>query len=208
MASQDGRYRPRKEPRQRRSRQTRDRILTAAARVFSRHGYAAGTTGRIATAARISIGTLYQHFPNKDAVLLELSRRHLDAATAAAREFLAAGGTVADWLPGLIERVVAAHAADPKLHKVLFDEAPRTPELLRRLRRAEDEVAADVAELLRRDPGVHLTDVDTAAQVVVATVESLTHHFTARDPDGFDPVVLRDNVLRLLSAYLLANSPE
>ena len=51
--------------------------MQAAAQVFARHGYAAGTTNRIADRAGVSIGTLYQYFPNKDAILIALIERHI-----------------------------------------------------------------------------------------------------------------------------------
>lgn len=85
MTSDPRRLQPRKRPRQVRAELTRQRILTAAAHVFADHGYAAGTTNRIAERARISIGSLYQYYPNKDAILVELVTRHLDAGMAAAR---------------------------------------------------------------------------------------------------------------------------
>src|SRR5271154_4777544 len=83
---------PRKLPRQQRSEATVESILEAAAQVFERHGYAAGTTNRIAERAGVSIGTLYQYFPNKDAILIALARRHLAEGTAALQPYLEAMG--------------------------------------------------------------------------------------------------------------------
>src|SRR3954462_6141325 len=78
MPPADRRLQPRRKPRQVRAELTRQRTLTAAAHVFAEHGYAAGTTNRIAERGRISIGSLYQYFPNKDAILAALLVRHLD----------------------------------------------------------------------------------------------------------------------------------
>src|SRR5271154_4150665 len=86
------RLQPRKLPRQPRSEATVDAILLAAAQVFERHGYAAGTTNRIAERAGVSIGTLYQYFPNKDAILVALARDHLAEGTAALQPSLEALG--------------------------------------------------------------------------------------------------------------------
>lgn len=81
MPSADRRLEPRRKPRQVRAELTRERILTAAAHVFAERGYAGGTTNRIAERARISIGSLYQYFPNKDAILAELLIQHIDRGT-------------------------------------------------------------------------------------------------------------------------------
>ena len=147
------RLRPRKTPVQPRARETRDRILGAAARVFSRHGYAAGTTNRIAAEAGLSIGSLYQYFPNKDAILVALVRQHVvEGAAAVGDAAVAAGRLAPDDLAGRVALVVDAfvdvHARDPALHQVLFEEAPRPPELLAELRALEDEAVAVAADVL------------------------------------------------------------
>src|SRR5271165_1676775 len=93
---------PRKLPSQPRSEETVEAILQAAAQVFERHGYAAGTTNRIAERAGVSIGTVYQYFPNKDAILVALALQHLAEGTAALQphlEALGAGATFDDVLP-------------------------------------------------------------------------------------------------------------
>jgi AcrR family transcriptional regulator len=63
---------PRKRPRQARSARLVADILEAAARVLVRHGAHRFTTGRVAEAAGISVGSLYQYFPNKEAILFRL----------------------------------------------------------------------------------------------------------------------------------------
>src|SRR5512138_188963 len=69
---------PRKQPVQQRSRATVESILTAASQVFAEQGYAAGTTNRIAERAGVSIGTLYQYFPNKETLAVRLLERHVE----------------------------------------------------------------------------------------------------------------------------------
>ena len=80
---------PRKRPSQARSKATVEAILVAAAQVFRRQGYAGATTDRIAERAGVSVGSLYQYFPNKDAILVALTERHVDAGFALVRELLA-----------------------------------------------------------------------------------------------------------------------
>ncbi len=54
-----------------------DELLAAAAQIFEAHGYASGTTNRIAKRAGVSIGTLYQYFPSKEAIAVALLERHI-----------------------------------------------------------------------------------------------------------------------------------
>lgn len=68
---------PRKKPRQLRSNVTVDAILESATRIFQRDGFARATTNRIAEYAGVSIGSLYQYFPNKVSLLQTLHERRM-----------------------------------------------------------------------------------------------------------------------------------
>ncbi|WP_168221281.1 TetR/AcrR family transcriptional regulator [Actinomadura sp. WMMA1423] len=69
---------PRRTPAQDRSRRTVERILEAATRVLSERGYDGASTNRIARAAGVSNGSLYQYFPNKDAIVIAVLDRFAD----------------------------------------------------------------------------------------------------------------------------------
>lgn len=73
----------RKKPRQARAEATIEAIVEAAAQVLQREGEEALSTAKIAERAGVSIGSLYQYFPNKEAVLLALIRRERDQIGAA-----------------------------------------------------------------------------------------------------------------------------
>ncbi|MGN9837105.1 TetR/AcrR family transcriptional regulator [Nonomuraea sp. H19] len=194
-------YRPRKTPRQQRAWQTRRRIEEAAARVFAQHGYASGTTDRIAEEAGLSIGSLYQYFPNKDAILVVLVRAHLEQMTQTVTAILAEPRPLADWLPELTRALVRIHADDPRLHRVLFEQAPRPPELLSRFHQAENEAAAAVEWLLRADPDLTLTEPGRQARFVVATIESLIHRFIGNLP-YLDAAELEREIVTMVTRYL------
>ena len=81
---------PRKTPRQRRSTATVDAIVEAAARVFAEGGYGRANTNRIAETAGVSIGSLYEYFPNKDAILVAVAERHLAGMMADVEHLLVA----------------------------------------------------------------------------------------------------------------------
>lgn len=89
MTSQDTPIKPRKAPRQARSRATCDAILQAAAHILERQGSDTLTTNLVAEVAGVSIGSLYQYYPTKEAILAELIRAmrqqmHDDMSAAAA----------------------------------------------------------------------------------------------------------------------------
>jgi AcrR family transcriptional regulator len=204
------RLQPRKDPVQQRAHDTRARILDAAARIFAEHGYAAGTTNRIAAAADLSIGSLYQYFPNKDAILVELVRAHIADSTTQLSALLDAGlpDGIEHRLRAAVELTIALHAHDHRLHQVLFEEAPWPPDVLDDLRAREEEIVSVVAALLADDPQVTVADPVLAARLAVATIESLVHRLIAHDPPVVDPATLADELVALLVGYLTAPAPS
>ena len=194
---------PRKHPKQRRAAETRERILDAAARVFAEWGYSQGTTNRIADEATVSIGTLYQYFPNKDSILVELVRRHVAAGAVLVAAHLAdVPDRFEDRARALVDAVVANHADAPRLHQVLFEEAPRPPELLAELHELERAVVAAVVDMLGGEDDLDVPDLELAAWLTVATVESLTHRYVSSYPGKLDLERFAAEVTRMVVAYL------
>ncbi|MEO3827735.1 TetR/AcrR family transcriptional regulator [Actinomadura sp. B10D3] len=202
MPSADRRLQPRRTPRQVRAELTRERILTAAAHVFAEYGYAAGTTNRIAERARISIGSLYQYFPNKDAILAELAVRHLDRGTwTRADQFdLSAGGLEAT-VRTLVRDAIDNHRDDPHLLRIMLEEVPLSRELLDTIGRHEKTRVGQVRDLLARHPDVRVRDLDTAADLIVTTVELNTHKFMAH-PRTVPVETFENELVDMVTRYL------
>lgn len=182
-------------------------ILVAAARVFGTHGYAAGTTNRIAAEAGVSVGSLYEYFPNKDALLVALMEAHLADGQAivarAAAEIMARRPPLRQAVRHLVDAMIDLHARDRALHRVLFEEAPLPPRLRRRLADVERAIAVEVADHLRAHPEVAVPDVDLAATVVVQAIEALTHKLVVHgERDARD--ALAEEMVALVTAYLTA----
>lgn len=198
--------RARKAPRQARSRETVDALVEAAAQVFERHGYAAGTTNRIAERAGVSIGSLYQYFPNKDALLFALVERHVAEGAALlgplALSLQEEPPPLRKGLERIVSAMVALHAEHPALHRVLFEEAPRPPELRRRLDALLTGAAAAVAAWLRVAPGARVADPELAAELVVQVTESVTHNLLIHPSPGREPERYAAETVALLEAYL------
>lgn len=194
---------PRKQPRQRRSEATRHRILDAAARVFAQFGYAAGTTNRIAEWAEISIGSLYQYYPNKDAILLELATRHLDAGVAEDQRLRAqkATPTLHDVISAMVRANIENHRSDPRLLQVLIEEAPRATELMAKVADVEAARMTHLSDVMARSPEVTVDDAETAARIVVSTVEMVVHHLIA-GPEAIDLLRLENQLIEMICRYL------
>src|SRR5512137_2136720 len=201
------RLEPRKPPVQGRSRATVAEILAAAIQVFETHGYAAGTTNRIAERAGVSIGTLYQYFPSKEAIAVAILERHIADTDHRLHEWV--GHMVAeqhglraalhDYVTGMLEM----HSGQPRLHHILLEETPLPERVHQALLEAERRAAKTVAGLLRLFPEVKHTSLERAGFMVVQTVESLTHRFAAHPDDQFvSRAVFVDEVVAMLVAYL------
>ncbi|MGA2163840.1 MAG: TetR/AcrR family transcriptional regulator [Solirubrobacteraceae bacterium] len=193
---------PRKLPQQARSEATVEAVLQAAAQVFERHGYAAGTTNRIAARAGVSIGSLYQYFPGKDAILLALARRHLAEGTALLQpqlERLQAGCALDEVLADVVKAMVALHASAPRLHRVLFEETPLPQTLRAELDATEDALVEVVAHSLQRQPDT--AEHHLVARMIVSAIEGLTHRLVLR-PAGASPDAIAIEVTTMLRGYL------
>lgn len=177
-------HRVRRSPRQDRSRFTVDILLEAAAQLFGRDGTAT-TTNHIAARAGTSIGTLYQYFPDKQAILNALARRHV--ADAAARlgavldELRAAEPPFETTLRTVLDVVVDLHRDRPGLHGLMHRMALPAAGELAAVHALEDHLANEIDHHLRRcargGPDPALT-----ARILVHTIDAQVHRVHPRHP--------------------------
>ena len=197
---------PRKRPIQQRSRFTVEQILEAAAHIFAERGYAGTTTNHIAQRAGVSIGSLYQYFPNKDTILVALQARHMESASAALQgmldEALREKTPLEDLLRRFVRKVVEMHTSEPELHHVLLYEGPRTPELSQKLHRIEDSMARTVEQMLARRGGLSHQHAKHAAYLLVHIVENLAHEYVVHPPQDMTIEVFVEELVTMLYVYL------
>jgi AcrR family transcriptional regulator len=163
-----GAPRPRKTPSQARSRATIDAVLAAAAHILETGGVAAFNTNAAAERAGVSIGSLYQYFPNKDAILVALIERRFAAFADSLAEVAdsADGASLADDLRRLLQRAVAWHDMFPRLSRVLDAEEGRLEEHLD-LRVEHGRLDAILGALLgRHRHALRCPDLDLATRHV------------------------------------------
>lgn len=153
-------------------------ILEAAAHIFESRGAAAATTDAIAERAGVSIGSLYQYFPSKDALLATLSACHLLAAHEALEPALAqldADAPAEVALPALAAAMMRAHADRPRLHRLLFADAPLASEHARALAATHRTSCARIARWLAARPETRVENPKLAARIGFDAVTALAH---------------------------------
>lgn len=155
-----------------------DAILDAAAEILRKHGYDDATTNRVADKAGVSVGSLYQYFPNKQSLVTALIERHDSETWAVFTTHAAAaiGRPFAEAVTAVIDALFAAHLVDPDLHRVLHQQVPRAgaAALLQATSARSRDVVSEMLKFRAGELG-HKLDIPTAAFVIVETVEALIH---------------------------------
>ena len=191
----------RKEPRQGRSRATVETILQAGARILSAEGWAGFTTNRVADLAGVSIGSLYQYFPDKLSLVDAIRRRHLDDCLAVMRKSKATGLSPVQFLANLVRAMIGAHSIYPGLHRVLLDEAPSSADYRNVNSEFEIEYLGYYAEAVAAYRNRQLCTTDQTATLIISdAIDGVIHNAARRGMLG-DPIV-QSELIRLVSLYL------
>jgi AcrR family transcriptional regulator len=195
----------RRRPKQRRARQTVEAILDAVLRILKREGARAVNTNRIAEVAGVSIGSLYQYFPDKGAIFAALHQRHVEEIDRMVEKTLVqnARASLDALMRAMIEAMIEAHSSDPELYDALFAEVPQraagSQDFATRLHGAFRLAIAARAPALQRS-----ADLDKKVFVVTHMVESLSHGVVLRRPPGLSLAAAKEEAVRAVLAYLHA----
>lgn len=166
---------PRKMPKQARAQHTVAAILEATARILEERGLEAANTNAIAARAGISVGSLYQYFGSKDAILAQLARdTEIETAEQLEQAALSTDGLpFAERVRHLIHRAFAIAFARPQLGHVLsFHESRMSKDAV--FSSATDRMVKTIAQVLERHRDSHArTDYALAARDVLAIVEGM-----------------------------------
>lgn len=196
----------RKAPQQARSRETVERIVAAGRQVLVADGYDAFSTNRVAAAAGVSPGSLYQYFPDKASILEVVIDRYW--AEVADRVAASLADRIGEAGPAMVrataDALVAALEADRALLRVVAEELPvqrnreRRTVLERRVRELVTTYLAARPDSSRRpSPAV-------ASWVVVLAIENLALRWVLDQPGTVTREALLDEMVALVSGYLLA----
>ncbi len=196
-------------PRQARSRATVEAILEATAQVLRRDGLEACTTSRIAKRAGVSVGTLYQYFPNKETVYDALIDQLLDERVATRAAMLGRDLDVTDVgaaISLLIDDLMAVHLADPQLQHQLhrYEAASGLARLDRYQARMQGVVAA---QLVRYAEHTRPLDPELGARILVHAVTGVIERMAREDPEMPNRPDVRREVAALVAGYLTPTNP-
>jgi AcrR family transcriptional regulator len=197
---------PRKIASQRRSRATVDALVEATARILVEEGFDKASTNRIAEVAGVSVGSLYQYFPSKEALVAAVIERHQQEIMQTVR------GELADVLAQPVEKAVRklvavavkAHRVDPKLHRVLAEQIPRVGQLEKLETFNRENYALFRTYLESHRDELRVDDLALASFVCVTSIEALTHNAVLHSKMLSDATMeaLIDEGARLVTGYL------
>ncbi len=195
--------RPRKAPSQARSWVMVDTLLAAATRVLARESLAGFNTNRVAEVAGVSVGSLYQYFPNKAALVVALIDREQAKLAQALEEVVHAnaGHSLADGLRALACLAIDQQYRDPVFAAALDHEERRLP-IGTQLRQHEQRLGAAVLAFLQQ----HAQELppDRVSPVVARDLLLIARALVEADAQEARkaPPDLSERLLRALSGYL------
>ena len=198
---------PRKSAIQERSRATVDALVEATARILVKEGFDKASTNRIAEVAGVSVGSLYQYFPGKEALVAAVIERHQQQIMQTVRGELAEvlAEPVEKAMRMLVAIAVKAHRVDPKLHRVLAEQIPRVGKLEKLDLFNRENYALFRTYLERHRDEIRVDDLDLASFVCVTSIEALTHnavlHYSKMLSDEAMERLI-DEGTRLVTGYL------
>jgi AcrR family transcriptional regulator len=190
----------RREPKQRRSRETVQAVLEAVQRVLKRHGVEAITTNRIAEAAGVSIGSLYQYFPDKRAIFATLYDRHVDEVRNVIERTMAdcTSASLEDFTRELVEGLANVHTEDAELHEIVSGAVPEGAHGFKSALQASFEQVISRVEQDRYTP-------DEAKRILFVLphmVEALVHGVAHQNRAAISRNAAKDEAVRTVLVYL------
>lgn len=183
---------------------TVDSILEAAARIFEKHGFEGGNTNKIAQLAGVSVGSLYQYFPDKHSLVTALHERHTAQVLERLEQVHArnAGAAIGVMVHDFVVALLDEHLARPQLQRVLHAEFALLAH------RPEDSPAARaifermLSILSGHYPARDPAELKVVGQMLLKTTESLIHSVVLEPPKDLDRPTIEREISHVLEGYL------
>tara|TARA_R110002124_G_scaffold72857_2_gene195689 strand:- start:325 stop:894 length:570 start_codon:yes stop_codon:yes gene_type:complete len=157
---------------------TVDALVEATARILIKEGFDKASTNRIAEVAGVSVGSLYQYFPSKEALVAAVIERHQQEIMQAIRSEMAEvlALPVEKAMRKIVAIAVRLHRVDPKLHDVLAEQIPRVGKLEKLAAFNSENFTLFRAYLEGHRSEICVDDLELASYVCVTSIEALTHN--------------------------------
>lgn len=198
---------PRKLPRQARSAATIEAVHTATIQVLQTDGARRLTTTRVAERAGVSVGTMYQYYPHKQALLFAIVERQfeqfMDAMMTATERFK--GADLASVAEGLATAWLDAKTADLVSSRAIYAIAAEF-DLAEHMGLAMSRMIEVIGELITAAPDSRVTDVGTAAFMVASLLSGAVRVVMEAGASESDLARLRQELPKACRAYLAATN--
>lgn len=195
---------PRKRPRQARSQALVDALLGALTRILDQRGLNRSTSNEIAERAGVSIGSFYQYFPNKQALLSALIQKQARADIDGMLALLKASRDrpLEEVARGLVRQLIAHHRQHVGLYRVLLRAVPilgQTQFVRDRVRRARQQFQQF---LEARRSELREVDTDLASFILGVSIEASLHAAILERPELLDRPEFERALVELGVRYL------
>ena len=194
----------RKKPVQQRAKVTADAILEAAEKIMLKEGYEQANTNRIAEVAGVSIGSLYQYFPNKEAIATSLIEKTVSTVAVQLRQ------TLHDLLEAPLEE------ASRKANLAMLDMFEENqfalyvlPEKLKKQSNNEVGLAIEKFMLVtnrsfmeQHSKNFTVNDLDVSLHVITVATLNNIENFIRENPTNMSREQFIDEMVRLFVSYL------
>jgi AcrR family transcriptional regulator len=197
---------PRKNASQERSRATVDALVEATARILVREGFEKTSTNRIAEIAGVSVGSLYQYFPGKEALVAAVIDRHNEEIMGIVRATLieVASMPLEKAVRRLVTVAIEAHRINPKLHRVLAEQIPRAGKLdVEAFNREVHTLVRAYLDSRRKE--MRRIDLDVATFICVSAIEAVAHNVVLNQAETMPDKMVRtlvDETTRMVVGFL------
>jgi len=190
----------RRQPKQQRSHQIVEAVLEATQRVLRRQGAEAITTNRVAEAAGVSIGSLYQYFADKQAIFTALYDRHVDEVRHVIERTMAdcTSASLEDFTRELVEGLANVHTEHAELHEIVSAAVPEGAHGFKSALQAVFERAILLAEQDRYTPD----ETKRMLFVLPNMVEALVHGVAHQNRAVISRNAAKDEAIRTVLVYL------